>query len=157
MEQLGRGEREAIDAFSTELANFTGKDLSADWLCSGSFATCLPFQERCEAKLRFLSNNIFVLTYVIPFLRKLAYSWEEVFSIITKEIIMDKLLIYKAMKMPPIRRVALAELLLASIDCEEEEIRDAWISEVQERMQAVNDGRSTLMDFDALCREAWNS
>jgi hypothetical protein len=72
------------------------------------------------------------------------------FSIITKEIIMDKLLINKAMKMPPIQRVALAELLLASIDYEEEEICDAWISEVNERMNAVNEGRSTLLDFDAL-------
>ncbi len=67
---------------------------------------------------------------------------------------MDKLLINKAMKMPPIQRVALAELLLASIDYEDEEIRDAWISEVHERMKAVNEGRSTLLDFDALCREA---
>jgi hypothetical protein len=72
------------------------------------------------------------------------------FSIITKEIIMDKLLINKAMKMPPIQRVALAELLLASIDYEEEEICDAWISEVNERMNAVKEGRSTLLDFDAL-------
>ena len=72
------------------------------------------------------------------------------FSIITKEIIMDKLLVNKAMKMPPIQRVALAELLLASIDNEEEEICDAWISEVNERMNAVKEGRSTLLDFDAL-------
>ena len=72
------------------------------------------------------------------------------FSIITKEIIMDKLLINKAMKMPPIQRVALAELLLASIDYEEEEICDTWISEVNERINAVNEGRSTLLDFDAL-------
>ncbi len=63
---------------------------------------------------------------------------------------MDKLLINKAMKMPPIQRVALAELLLASIDNEEEEICDAWISEVNERMNAVKEGRSTLLDFDAL-------
>jgi len=52
--------------------------------------------------------------------------------------------------MPPIQRVALAELLLASIDYEEEEICDAWISEVKERMNAVKEGRSTLLDFDAL-------
>ncbi len=67
---------------------------------------------------------------------------------------MDKLLINKAMKMPPIQRVALAELLLASIDYEEGDIREAWISEVNERMKAVNEGRSTLLDFDALYREA---
>ncbi|MGB7511238.1 MAG: addiction module protein [Pelodictyon phaeoclathratiforme] len=52
--------------------------------------------------------------------------------------------------MPPIQRVALAELLLASIDYEEGDIREAWISEVNERMKAVNEGRSTLLDFDAL-------
>ena len=63
---------------------------------------------------------------------------------------MDKLLINKAMEMPPILRVALAELLLASIDYEEEEIREAWISEVNERMKAVHEGRATLLNFDAL-------
>jgi hypothetical protein len=45
---------------------------------------------------------------------------------------MDRLLIDKAMEMPPIQRVALAELLLASIDHEEEE------------------GRATLLDFESL-------
>lgn len=63
---------------------------------------------------------------------------------------MDRLLIDKAMEMPPIQRVALAELLLASIDHEEEEISETWISEVHERMTAVNEGRATLLDFDAL-------
>jgi hypothetical protein len=53
---------------------------------------------------------------------------------------MNKLLITQAMQMPPIQRVALAELLLASIDNEEEEIRQAWIGEVNERMKAVQDG-----------------
>ena len=65
---------------------------------------------------------------------------------------MDKLLINKAIKLPPIQRVELAELLLASIDYEEDEIRDAWVNEVNERMKAVNDGSSTLLDFDALLR-----
>ena len=65
---------------------------------------------------------------------------------------MDKLLINKAMKMPPMQRVALAELLLASIDYEEGEIREAWICEVNERMKAVNEGRATLLDFDVLWR-----
>ena len=63
---------------------------------------------------------------------------------------MDKLFINKAMKMPPSQRVAFAELLLASIDYEEDDIREAWISEVNERMKAVTEGRSTLLDFDAL-------
>ncbi|MFZ4802612.1 MAG: addiction module protein [Chlorobium sp.] len=39
---------------------------------------------------------------------------------------MDKLLIDKAMEMPPVQRVALAELLLASIDHQEEEISETW-------------------------------
>jgi hypothetical protein len=80
----------------------------------------------------------------------LAYYSGDVFPLSLKNIIMDKLLINKAMKMPPIQRVALAELLLASIDYEEEEICDTWISEVNERMNAVKEGRSTLLDFDAL-------
>ncbi len=78
------------------------------------------------------------------------YYSEAVFSIFIKKILMDKLLINKAMEMPPILRVALAELLLASIDYEEEEIREAWISEVNERMKAVHEGRATLLNFDAL-------
>ncbi len=71
-------------------------------------------------------------------------------DIFIREIIMDKLLIDKAMEMPPVQRVALAELLLASIDHEEEEISETWISEVHERMTAVNEGRATLLDFDSL-------
>ena len=51
-----------------------------------------------------------------------------------KTEMMDKLLITQAMQMPPVQRVALAELLLASIDNVEEEIRQAWIGEVNERM-----------------------
>ena len=50
--------------------------------------------------------------------------------------------------MPPIQRVALAELLLASIDNEEEEIRQSWINEANERMKAVEEGRSKLHDID---------
>ncbi len=63
---------------------------------------------------------------------------------------MDRLLIDKAMEMPPIQRVALAELLLASIDHEEDEISETWISEVNERMKAVHEGRATLLDFESL-------
>ena len=61
---------------------------------------------------------------------------------------LDKLLISKVMQMPPIQRVALAELLLASIDNEEEEIRQSWINEANERMKAVEEGRSKLHDID---------
>ena len=61
---------------------------------------------------------------------------------------LDKLLINKVMQMPPIQRVALAELLLASIDNEEEEIRQSWINEANERMKSVEEGRSELHDID---------
>ena len=61
---------------------------------------------------------------------------------------MDKLLINKVMQMPLIQRVALAELLLASIDNEDDEIRQSWIGEANERMKAVEEGRSELYDID---------
>ena len=61
---------------------------------------------------------------------------------------MDKLLINKVIQMPLIQRVALAELLLASIDNEDDEIRQSWIVEANERMKAVEEGRSELYDID---------
>uniref|UniRef100_Q3ASR9 Addiction module component n=1 Tax=Chlorobium chlorochromatii (strain CaD3) TaxID=340177 RepID=Q3ASR9_CHLCH len=63
---------------------------------------------------------------------------------------MDNLLLKKSMLMPPVQRVALAELLLASLDYEAEDIREEWINEVQARMNAVSEGRSKLLDFDLL-------
>jgi len=62
---------------------------------------------------------------------------------------MDKALFEKAMKMPPNERVAFAELILESIDYEVEEVRNAWLSEVKDRMQAVKDGKAKLIDFEA--------
>ena len=62
---------------------------------------------------------------------------------------MDKALFEKAMKMPPNERVAFAELILESIDYEVEEVRNAWLSEVKDRMQAVKDDRAKLIDFEA--------
>ncbi|HPQ55381.1 MAG TPA: addiction module protein [Spirochaetota bacterium] len=62
---------------------------------------------------------------------------------------MDKTLFKKAMEMPPNERVAFAELILQSIDYEEDEIREAWINEVRDRMDAVNKGTSHLIDFEA--------
>lgn len=50
--------------------------------------------------------------------------------------------------MPLIQRVALAELLLASIDNEDDEIRQSWIVEANEKMKAVEEGRSELYDID---------
>ena len=62
---------------------------------------------------------------------------------------MDKALLEKAMEMPPNERVAFAELILESIDHEDEEIRKAWLNEVKDRMQAVKDGKAKLIDFEA--------
>ncbi len=52
--------------------------------------------------------------------------------------------------MPPNERVELAELILASIDYEGEEIRKAWRAEVRDRISAVREGRARLLDFQEL-------
>jgi len=121
-------------------------------------AACVHVME-LEVGLRLAYNDFLKKEHswiirIILLSHKLAYHWKVFFPLSLDIVIMDKLLINKAMKMPPIQRVALAELLLASIDYEEGDIREAWISEVNERMKAVNEGRSTLLDFDALYREA---
>jgi hypothetical protein len=66
------------------------------------------------------------------------------------KIIMDKGLLDKALEMPPNERVVFAELILASIDHEEEEIRKSWLIEVNTRMKAVNEGKAKLLDFEKL-------
>ncbi len=66
---------------------------------------------------------------------------------------MDNVLLEKALEMPADERVIFAELILASIDYEEEEIRRSWIAEVGSRMKAVNEGRSQLLDFERLYSE----
>lgn len=66
---------------------------------------------------------------------------------------MDPMLLEKAMKMPPNERVALAEMILASIDHEDDEIRKTWIKEIKNRMEAVKEGRSKLLDFSQLYNE----
>lgn len=66
---------------------------------------------------------------------------------------MNKFLLEKALKMPPKERVALAELILASIDCEEEEVRKTWVAEVKKRMQACQQGEAKLLDFEGLYNE----
>ncbi len=63
---------------------------------------------------------------------------------------MDNTLLEKALEMPPNERVTLAELILSSIDYEEDGIRQAWIAEVKNRMNAVNKGRAKLLDFEGL-------
>ena len=63
---------------------------------------------------------------------------------------MDKELLEKALKMPPNDRVTFAELILASVDYEESETRDAWLIEVHDRINAVREGRANLLDFERL-------
>jgi len=60
---------------------------------------------------------------------------------------MENRLLEEALKMPPNERVELAELILASIDYEHEEVRDAWIAEVRDRMVAVREGKAKLLDL----------
>lgn len=67
---------------------------------------------------------------------------------------MENRLLEEALKMPPNERVELAELILASIDYEHREVRDAWIAEVQDRIVAVREGRAILLDFESL-QEGW--
>jgi hypothetical protein len=70
-----------------------------------------------------------------------------------KGIFMDKTLLDKALALPPNERMAFAELILASIDIEEYEVKQTWIDEVKERIQAVNEGRAKLLDFESLYDE----
>ncbi|NEX14415.1 MAG: antitoxin [Prosthecochloris sp.] len=67
---------------------------------------------------------------------------------------MNTVLVDKALELPPNERVAFAELILASIDYEEEEVRQLWIKEVKERMNAAAEGKTDLLDFEALYHEA---
>ena len=66
---------------------------------------------------------------------------------------MESSLFEKVLEMPPNERVAFAELILASIDHEEDEIRESWLAEVKDRMNAVKEGKAKLFDFDALYYE----
>ncbi|MEW6235793.1 MAG: addiction module protein [Candidatus Omnitrophota bacterium] len=63
---------------------------------------------------------------------------------------MDKALLEKALETPPNERVAFAELILASIDCEEDEIRQSWIAEAESRRIAFEESRAKLLDFEGL-------
>jgi hypothetical protein len=66
---------------------------------------------------------------------------------------MDKVLLERVLKMPANERITFAELVLASIDYEEDEIRQSWIREVNDRMKAFNEGRARLLDFESLYDE----
>ncbi|NOQ35354.1 MAG: antitoxin [Methylococcaceae bacterium] len=59
-------------------------------------------------------------------------------------------LLNEAIKIPPNERVALAELILESIDYEDESIKKTWVSEVKNRMESVKEGKSKLLDFNQL-------
>ncbi|MBK6912255.1 MAG: addiction module protein [Ignavibacteriales bacterium] len=63
---------------------------------------------------------------------------------------MDTMLLEKALNLPPNERVMFAELILASLEREDDEVRLAWQNEVNERIKAVNQGKAKLLDFDAL-------
>jgi len=69
------------------------------------------------------------------------------------ENFMDKELFEKALKMPPNERLAFAELILSSLEYEEDEVKFAWINEVKDRINSVNEGQSKLLDFDSLYNE----
>ena len=65
-------------------------------------------------------------------------------------MIMENRLLEEALKMLPGERVAFAELILASIDHEDERIQQVWVTEVQDRMKAVREGKAKLLDFQDL-------
>jgi putative addiction module component (TIGR02574 family) len=66
---------------------------------------------------------------------------------------MEQALLDKALAMSSHERIELAEILLASIEHQEEKIRDKWITEVKERMEAAQVGKAKLIDFDSLYHE----
>ena len=74
----------------------------------------------------------------------------ELFKINNGIIIMETILLEKALELPPNERVAFAELILASIEHEEEKIRQSWISEVKDRIKSIKEGKATLLDFEEL-------
>jgi putative addiction module component (TIGR02574 family) len=63
---------------------------------------------------------------------------------------MDKKIFEEILKMPPNERLVFAELIFASLEHDNTEVRDVWLAEVDERVNAVKEGKSTLLDFDLL-------
>ena len=63
---------------------------------------------------------------------------------------MNTALFEEALTIPPVERVGLAEALLASIDEEKEDVKQAWQDEVKSRMQAVAEGHAKLYDVTEL-------
>jgi putative addiction module component (TIGR02574 family) len=66
---------------------------------------------------------------------------------------MEQALLDQALAMSPNERVEFAQLILASIEHEDEKIRQKWITEVKDRMAAVKSGKAKLIDFDSLYNE----
>jgi hypothetical protein len=63
---------------------------------------------------------------------------------------MDKELFDRVLQMPPNERLTFAELILASLEHEDDGIRQTWIKEVHDRMKAVREGDASLLDFESL-------
>ena len=63
---------------------------------------------------------------------------------------MDETHFEKALEMPLNEQLTFAALILASMDYEEEEIRQLWINEVNDRMKAVKEGKARLLNFEDL-------
>ena len=63
---------------------------------------------------------------------------------------MDETHFEKALEMPLNERLTFAALILASMDYEEDEIRQLWINEVNDRMKAVKEGKARLLNFEDL-------
>ena len=63
---------------------------------------------------------------------------------------MDKKIFEEVLKMPPNERLVFAELIFESLEHENTEVKEAWLSEVNKRMNDVKEGKSTLLDFDSI-------
>ncbi len=70
---------------------------------------------------------------------------------------MDKTILNNALAMPIDERMAFAELLLASIDIEENGGTQTRRDEVNARIRAVNEGSASLLDFESLYNEDLDS
>lgn len=66
---------------------------------------------------------------------------------------MESKLLDAALALPPNERVTFAETILASLDHEDEEIKNLWIKEVKDRMKAAQNGKAKLLDFETIYRE----
>ncbi len=63
---------------------------------------------------------------------------------------MDNALFDEAVKLTPNERVVFAELLLESLEHEDEQIKQTWLLEVKHRIKAVKEGEATLVDLDVI-------